>query len=743
MKQFFLFLFLGFTLSNCVKNTQETPSTSNTNTQIEDILNSLSLEEKVGQLNLIPVGEKTLSEEHIQMIKDGKVGSIIKSNGAKRNLEIQKVAVEESKSGIPILFQEDVIHGYKTIAPTPLAEAASWDLEAIKNSAAVAAREAAASGIHLTYAPMVDISRDPRWGRILEAAGEDPYYGSLVAAARVKGFQEGNTEAYQNILSCVKHFVGYGASLGGMDYNIQDFSERELREIHLPPFQAAFDAGVASLMCAYTAYDGVPLTANKFLLQDVLREEMGFKGLIMTDWETIPNLVKIGVAENDTIATQMAIETGIDIDMTSQKFVSILPELVKKGIVSEKAVDNAVRQVLLLKQKAGLFDDPYLYFNEAREKEEVLSERNLAETKEITQKSLVLLKNEKNTLPINQSVKNIAVIGPFAKATRDLMGWWSMMGNPKNVETIYDGIEKEFGDKANINYAPGCAIDSFRIAGKELIPTAVNTAKQADVVILVLGEAFWMSGEGGGTASLHLPSVQEELATAISKTGTPVITLIATGKPYILTDIAEHSDALMQIWMPGTTSGSAVAEVLSGKVNPSGKLPITFPYHEGQIPIFYNRKKTSHTFDAGPKSSRYSTTYRDVQNTPLYPFGYGLSYTTFEYSDIQLDKTSMGIDESIKATITVKNTGKFDGREITQLYIRDKVCSVTRPLKELKDFKSVNLKAGEAKELIFEITKEQLTFINREYKTDIELGAFDLFIGPNSSDLKQTTFELK
>ncbi|PKQ61825.1 beta-glucosidase [Labilibaculum filiforme] len=710
--------------------------------QIESILSKLSIEEKAGQLNLIPI-EGEPSEKHLQMIRDGKIGSVIKSNGAAQNLRLQKIAVEESKSGIPILFQEDVIHGYKTIAPIPLAEAASWDLEAIRKSAAVAAREARAAGIQLTYAPMVDVCRDPRWGRIIEAAGEDPYLGSLVAAARVHGFQNSGENENQNILACVKHFAGYGASLAGRDYNIQDVSERELREVYLPPFQAAIDADVASLMCAYTAYDGLPLTASKFLMQDVLRGEMGFKGLTMTDWQTIPNMVKIGVAENDTIATVMSMDAGIDMDMSSEKYVQLIPYLVKTGKITEKQVDDAVRQVLILKQKAGLLDDALALFDEKRQDKELLSEKNFAETKDIALKSMVLLKNKEQILPIKKIVKNIAIVGPFAKVKRDLLGWWACKGNPEDVISIYEGLEKEFGGDVNLTYAKGCEIDSFKMAGAHLIPEAVKVAQEADLVIVVLGEEYWMSGEGGGTASLHLPGLQEQLLAELAKTSKPIVSLIATGRPYVLTQVAENSDAVLQAWMPGTVGGEAVAEVLSGKFNPCGKLPVTFPYHEGQVPIFHSYKKTSHSFNAGPNDDRYSTTYRDVQNAPLYPFGYGLSYTSFDYSAIELSSSEMTQEGSLNASIKITNTGKVAGREIVQLYLRDQFASVIRPMKELKDFALLDLEAGESKTVIFEITSDKLSFIGRDYKTTVEAGEFTLFIGPNSSDLKETSFHLK
>jgi len=707
--------------------------------QIENIISRLTLEEKAGQLNLIPISEKP-TEEHLKMIREGKVGSILKSNGVAQNRKLQKIAVEESTSGIPILFQEDVIHGYKTIAPIPLAESASWDLEAIRKSAAVAAREAAAAGIHLTYAPMVDIARDPRWGRILEGAGEDPYLGSKVAEARVKGFQEDGQKTHQNILSCVKHFVGYGASLAGRDYNILDFSERELRETHLPPFQAAIDAGTASLMCAYSAYDGVPLTANRFLLKDVLRDEMHFDGLVMTDWATVDNLVKTGISKDYKEAAALAISSGIDMDMSSKKFVKHLPELVRKGIVSEELLNNAVRKVLVLKQKADLLDNPYKYFNGEREKSELLSVENLKATKDIALKSMVLLKNKENILPINKKVKKIAVIGPLAKSKKDLLGWWSCKGDSEDVISIYNGLEAEFSDNTSFVYAQGCTIDKFKKAGKEHIEEAVQIASGADVVIMVLGEQEWMSGEGGGTASLHLPSYQEELIAEVSKTGKPIITVIVSGRPYILTQVAKYSDALLQAWMPGTLGGEAVSEILSGKFNPQGKLPVTFPYHEGQIPIFYSYRRTSHPFDAGKKNNRYSTTHRDIPSEPLYPFGYGLSYTKYEYSDIDLSSNTLTKSKSLTATITITNIGDRKGKEVVQLYIQDKVCSVTRPLKELKNFSIVELEAGQKKKVSFEISIKDLMFIDRDYKKAVEAGEFILFIGANSNELKKVSF---
>ncbi|MDX6746646.1 beta-glucosidase BglX [Polaribacter sp. PL03] len=709
---------------------------------IEDLISKMTLQEKAGQLNLIPTTGFNKTDSVHLWIKKGLVGHVQKSIGVKNNYELQKIAVENSRLGIPLLFQEDIIHGYKTIAPVPLAEASSWDLAAIRKSAAIAAREASSAGIHLTFAPMVDIARDPRWGRILEGAGEDVYLGSLIAAARVKGFQESNKEN-SNILATVKHFVGYGASLAGRDYNILDFSERELRETHLPPFKAAIDAGVSSVMTAYSAYDGVPLVANNFLLKDVLRDELKFKGLVMTDWETVGNLVKTGIAKNDTIATKMSLLAGNDIDMSTKKYVNLLPEMVRKGIISEAVLDNSVRNVLLLKQKAGLFKDPYAYFNEEREAKELLSEENIQATKEMAVKSMVLLKNKNNVLPLLKKKQRIAIIGPFAKAQKDLLGWWSSQGNPNDVVSIFAGIKKRVPQTSTISYAQGCIVEDFEIKGVEMIADAVRAANNADVIVLALGEKEWMSGEGGGTASLLLPGAQQQLLDAVAKTGKPIITLIVSGRPYVLTDVVKKSTAVLQVWMPGTTGGTAVAEILFGDYNPSGKLTVTFPFHQGQVPIYYNYKKTSHSFNAGPKNNRYTTTHRDITSDPLFPFGFGLSYNSYSYKNLKLDKTTMNKNDSIKVSVDVTNKGKYNGREIVQLYIHDKVCSVTRPVKELKDFLSLELKPNETKTATFYITSDKLRFIGLDYKTTIEEGAFEVFVGKNSSDTSKLDFWLE
>ncbi len=727
----FIILFTIFAVS-CTNRVK----TSDKEEFVEKLLSEMTLEEKVGQMNLIPY-EGSNPEELRERIEKGEVGAILKSNGVAQNNAIQKIAVESSRLKIPIMFQEDVIHGYKTISPTPLAESCSWDLDLIRQSASIAAKEAAASGIHLTYAPMVDISIDPRWGRILEAGGEDPYLGSLIAAARVNGFQGTNLADTNTVMACVKHFAGYGASLAGRDYNIINFSERELVETYLPPFKAAIDAGVGSVMCAYTAVNCIPATANKHLLTDVLKNQLGFKGLLMTDWNTIPNLVKIGVAPNDTVAAKMALDAGVEMDMTSEVFIKLLPEMVRKGLVEEKVVDKAVRKVLNAKYDLGLFQDPFAYFSLEREKNTLLCKQNLAETKQIALESMVLLKNIQNTLPLNSNIRKLAVIGPFAKAKKDLMGWWWCKGMPEDVTSVYDGISQTISPKTELLYAKGCDIDSFRIAGREKISEAVSIAQNADAVVVVLGEEYWMSGEGGGKASLHLPSAQEELLAELKKTGKPIITVLITGRPYVLTDVVKNSDAVLQAWMPGTTGGEAVADILFGKFNPCGKLTVTFPYHEGQVPIYYNYRLTSHDFNG---KDRYITKHLDIPNEPLFPFGFGLSYNHYEYGDIILSKTTMSSQDSIIASIKITNSGYFEGTEVVQLYLRDNVCSITRPVKELKAFNRVSLTPGESKTVDFKISPDMLSFIGGDLKPTIEPGDFTLFIGESSSSNEQIEF---
>lgn len=711
--------------------------------RIDDLLEQMTLKEKIAQLNLITALDDYNNplDDVEEKVRNGEVGHILKSNGVKNNLHLQKIAIEESRLGIPIMFQEDVIHGYKTIFPGPMAEAASWNIERIKQTAHVAAKEATASGIQLTYAPMVDITRDPRWGRIVEGAGEDPYLASLIAEARVQGFQGDNLADSSTLMACAKHFIGYGDALAGIDYNIGDFSEREMREIYLPPFKAAIDAGVGSMMIAYSAVDGVPATANKWLIQNLLRKELGFDGMLISDWRTIANLIKIGVAIDDKDAAEQSIEAGLDVDMVSEIYVQQLEQLISEGLVNVDLINNAVRRVLKAKFDLGLFDNPYVYFDSVREKEVILHPDHLAIARKAARESMVLLKNDNNLLPLSKETKSIAVIGPLANKQKDMMSWWGAnhsQGDEKDVITLLEGIKTALPN-AKITYAEGVKFERFEKAGLELIPEAVKVAKQADVVILALGEEYWMSGEGGSVSEIVLPGAQNELIDAIAKTGKPVVTVLINGRPYDIRKPIDHFDAVLEAWQPGTMAGHAIADILFGDFNPSGKLPITFPYNTGQIPISYNIKRGSHDFEGLNMEDRYKNNYLDITHKPLFPFGFGLSYTTFEYTDLTLTENN----ETPAVSISIKNTGQVDGYEVVQLYIKDLVTEVATPHKELKGFERIFIKAGETKTVSFNITKDKLSYIGKDLKPRIDKGKFEFMVGKSSEDLQKVVYELK
>lgn len=706
------------------------------------LISKMTLEEKIGQLNLATyVNENNTTNSLNDQIKRGEVGSILKSNGVKNNLPLQKIAVEQTRLGIPLLFEEDVIHGYKTIFPSPLGESAGWNLPTIEKSASIAAREAAASGIHLTYAPMVDISNDPRWGRIVEGAGEDPYYASLVASARVKGFQGKDLSSGQNVMACVKHFAGYGAALAGRDYNIADFSERTLREIYLPPFKAAINAGVGSVMSAYSAFDGIPATANQKLLKDILRKELGFDGMLVTDWETVRNLVKIGTAANEKEAVLQSINAGVDVDMTSGLFLKHLKELVQEGKISIDVIDQAVKRVLIAKYKLGLFDDPYRFFNLKREKETLMNAEHLEFARKAARECMVLLKNQDQTLPFNKSIKKIAVIGPLANRKKDLLSWWG--GNysqwkSEEVISVLDGLKKSADSSVEIRYAEGVKLDGFEPKGQDLIPEAVKLASESDVVILVVGEEFSMSGEAGSISNINLPGAQEELLNAVAATGKPLVTVLINGRPFDIQNVTAKSNAVLEAWQPGTMGGLAVADILLGKYNPSGKLTVTFPRNTGQIPIYYNYKRTSHDVNETNKTVRWTNKYLDIPITPLFPFGYGLSYTQFTYSNLALSNSAIQSNQSLEVSVEVSNTGKMDGEEVIQLYVGDDVSSLARPAKELKGFAKIFLKQGEKKTVNFTLTPTDFSFYNKDMKWVLEPGTFSIMIGASSEDIKFT-----
>ena len=716
--------------------------------RVKSILSLMTLKEKVGQLNLETfVNENDSKNDLSEKIRRGEVGSILKSNGAKKNLGLQKVAVEQTRLGIPIIFQEDVIHGYRTIFPTPLGESASWNLENIEKSASIAAKEASASGIHLTYAPMVDISYDPRWGRILESAGEDPFYASFVAAARVKGFQGTNLASGQNVMACVKHFAGYGSALAGRDYNITDFSERTLREIYLPPFKAAINAGVGSLMTAYSTYDGVPATANKKLLNGILREELGFDKIVITDWQTINNLLKIGIASDEKEAVLMAINAGVDMDMTSGLYLKNLEALLAEGKVNSNSIDKAVERVLIAKFKLGLFDNPYKFFDEKREKETLLKPEHLEFARKSARECMVLLKNENSILPIQKNIKKIAVIGPLATRTRDMFSWWGgkySQAKDEDVVTLLEAIKKSVDASVTITYAEGIKLDGFEPKGLDLIPAAVKIASEADLVILAVGEEYWMSGEAGSISNIDLPGAQNDLIKAISKTGKPIVSVLFNGRPYDIQNLTKNSNAVLEAWFPGTMGGLAVADILFGKYNPSGKLTVTFPINTGQIPIYYNYKRTSHDATGEALKGRWVNKYLDIPTTPLFPFGYGLSYTTFTYSNLRLSKQIITEKDELVIDVDVTNTGKVFGEEVVQMYIGDDVSSVSRPAKELKGFRKIGLQPNEKKVVSFIVKKEDLSFYNQDMKWVAEPGKFTIMVGASSADIRlNTSVELK
>jgi len=708
--------------------------------KVDSLLSKMTLDEKIGQLTLYTSDmDQTgafLRPEYIDDIKSGTVGSIFNAYGSEYTRKLQEMAVNGTRLGIPLLFGYDVIHGHRTIFPVPLAEAASWDLQAIKKAAEVAAAEAASEGLHWTFAPMADIARDPRWGRMVEGAGEDPYLGSLIAAERVKGFQGNSLYDLNTIAACVKHFAAYGAAQAGRDYHSVDMSERMLREVYLPPYKAAIDAGALTVMTAFNDLNGIPATANKFLFDQILRKEWGFKGFVVTDYTAIMELLYHGVAKDKHEASALAMNAGIDMSMQDGFYDQTLADLVKDKRINEKQIDIAAARILKVKFKLGLFEDPYRYSNAERQKAEIMKPENIDAAFDMAKKSIVLLKNENEVLPISNKVKTIAVIGPLADSKRDLIGSWSAAGDWSKSVSLLEGLKKKF-PSANFIYEKGSEIDKDDKSG---FNKAVSAAKKADIVILAIGEAFWMSGEAASRTDIGLPGVQEELAKAVHAVGKPVVAVLMNGRPLTINWLEENVQAILETWFLGTTAGDAIAEVISGDYNPSGKLPVTFPKNVGQIPIYYSLKNTGRPFKAEDK---YTSKYLDVSNEPLYVFGYGLSYTKFNYSPIQLSSSEMAENGTLTVSVDVTNSGKYDGEEVVQLYIKDKVASVSRAVRELKAFEKIMLKKGEAKKVSFQITKEQLSFYRADMSYGTELGEFVVFIGGNSRDTQSATFLLK
>lgn len=716
----------------------------NLDQRVDSVMQLMTLEEKIGQLNQYSndwnaTGPVTVDSDKANQLRKGQVGSMLNILGTENTRSWQEVAMK-SRLRIPLLFGQDVVHGFKTTFPIPLAEACSWDLDAMTLSARIAATEASASGIHWTFAPMVDIARDPRWGRVMEGAGEDPYLGSMIAQARVKGFQGNNLNDTNSIMACAKHFAAYGAVIGGRDYNNVDMSDRLLWEVYLPPFKAAAEAGVATFMNSFNDLNGVPATGNSYLQRDILKGQWGFKGFVVSDWASVGEMVEHGNAKDGYEAALNAITAGSDMDMESRCYKNNLAQLVKDEKVPQALIDEAVRRILQKKFELGLFDDPFRYCNAEREKRELNNPEHTKAAREMAAKSIVLLKNQNNLLPLSKSVKTIAFIGPLVKAVKQNKGSWDVEvpGVDSNfIVSQWEGLENKVGSKTKLLYAKGCEIEGNDKSGFE---EAVKIAKLSDVVILSMGEKREMSGEARSRSDIGIPGVQEDLLKELLATGKPVVVLINAGRPLVFNYTADNAPAILYTWWLGSEAGNAIADVLFGDYNPSAKLPVSFPQSVGQIPIYYSHFNTGRPVTSGDIPN---TSYIDLSIYPKFEFGFGLSYTYFRYSNLQLSKKKMRMDEKIEVSLTVSNTGKYDGEEIVQLYLHDKVGSIIRPVKELKDFRKVALKAGESQNITFTIDKEKLSFFNRQLTWAAEPGDFDLMIGASSKDIRMSdSFEL-
>ncbi|BAU52626.1 beta-glucosidase BglX [Mucilaginibacter gotjawali] len=705
--------------------------------KVEVLVKKMTLAEKIGQLNQYngdwdatgPVTKDVGNK--LDAIKRGEVGSILNITGVKHTRVFQEAAMQ-SRLKIPLLFGQDVIHGYSITFPIPLAEAASWDLPAIERSARVAATEAAAGGVHWTFAPMVDIARDPRWGRVMEGAGEDPYLGSLIAGARVRGFQGKGLGNLDAVMACAKHFTAYGAAIGGRDYNSVDMSLRTLWEIYLPPFKAAVDAGAATFMNSFNDLNGTPASANSYLMRDILKGKWGFKGFVVSDWGSIGEMINHGYVKDNYEAAKASINAGSDMDMESRSYINNLAKLVADKKVSVVVIDDAVKRILTKKFEMGLFDDPYRFCNADRENSVLNAPAHIAAAKDMADKSIVLLKNENNLLPLSQNLSSIALIGPLVKSKAEMKGFWAQnIGDESQIVSLYEGMQQA-APKANLLYAKGCAITDTSKAGFD---EAYKTAMQADVVVMAMGERPDMTGEAKSRSNIHLPGVQEELIQKIMATGKPVVVLLMSGRPMVFDWTADHVPAILYTWWLGNQAGTAMADVLFGKYNPGAKLPITFPRTEGQIPIYYNHLNTGRPAH-GDNDVNYTSAYIDLPNSPKFAFGHGLSYTTFKYSNLKLSKKSMRKDGSITVTFDLQNTGKYAGEEVAQFYLRDLVSQPVRPVKELKGFEKVSLQPGETKTITFTINKQKLSFYNDQLQWITQPGDFRLMIGSASDDIR-------
>ena len=699
------------------------------------LLAKMTLAEKLGQLQQLD-GEANgnFRPEHVDLVRKGLLGSTLNVRGAARTNELQRVAVNESRLKIPLLFGFDVIHGYRTVFPIPVGEAASWDPAIAERTAAIAAQEANNAGVRWTFAPMLDIARDARWGRITEGAGEDPFLGAAFAAARVRGFQGADYSAPDKVLACAKHWVAYGAAEGGRDYNTTDLSENVLREIYFPPFKAAVDAGVGTFMSSFNAINGVPASANSFTLTKVLREEWKFDGFVVSDYTSVRELINHGIAANEEQAAALALSAGVEMEMVSRSYNQFGPQLLEQRKLSMATIDEAVRRVLRIKYRLGLFDKPYT--DETREPGSLLRPESLRLAREAAARSTVLLKNDRGVLPLPKNVRSVAVIGPLADNARAPLGPWNGDGREENTITMLAGIKAAVSPQTNVVYAKGCDIRGDSDAG---FAEAVERAKESEVALVFVGESDEMGGEAASRSSLDLPGRQMDLVKAIQATGRPTVVVLVNSRPLTIGWIADQVPAILVAWMGGTQAGNAISDVLFGDVNPSAKLPMTFPRTVGQVPIYYNHLNTGRPPE---EQNKYSSKYLDVPWTPLYPFGYGLSYTTFKLSNLQLSAPRIRATDKLVVSVDVENSGTRDGDEVVQLYIRDLVASMSRPVKELKGFQRVALKRGEKRRVEFTLLHDHLAFWNREMRFVVEPGEFSVMVGSNSRDVIEAKFEV-
>ena len=761
MSRFLFFVAAILLFAGCGNPTSQ-PDNSEMDTFISDLMGKMTVQEKIGQLNLVTPGGGVLTGSVVSTdveskIKEGKVGGIFGVYGPEKTRQAQKLAVEESRLGIPMLFGSDVIHGYKTTFPLPLGLASTWDMNLIEKTAKVAAKEATADGIFWNFSPMVDVSRDPRWGRISEGSGEDPFLGSEIAKAMVKGYQQDDLSSNTTMMSTVKHFALYGAPEAGRDYNTVDMSHLRMFNDYFPPYKAAVDAGVGSVMSSFNDVDGVPASGNKWLLTDVLRDKWGFDGFVVSDYTSVNEMIAHGMGDLQAVSA-LALKAGLDMDMVGEGFLTTLEKSLEEGKVSEQDIDKACRRILEAKYKLGLFDDPYRYFDDARPAQDILTAENRALAREAAAKSMVLLKNSNQTLPLSKN-GTIALVGPLVDSRSNMPGTWSPTGDFNNAVTILEGFKNVVGNQSNILYAKGANIsddpefaEKINVFGQkifiderspeQMLREAVAVSKKADVIVAVVGEASEMTGESSSRSDISLPECQKKLIRTLAKTGKPLVIVNISGRPMTINEENELADALLQVWHAGVETGNALADVIYGDYNPSGKLTATFPRNVGQIPIYYSIRNTGRP-QGSDTFAKFKSNYLDVPNTPLFSFGYGLSYTSFEYKNLSLNKSTMTANDEITVSVEVSNTGDFDGEEVVQLYVRDLVATVTPPLRLLKGFEKVFIKKGETKKVEFKLGTNDLAFYHPDLSFYAEPGEFSVFVGGDSNAALSANFNLE